>query len=113
MFTRSSRSIVRRIAFKRFQHTAESTATKESAPFTNKYNFDVNPPQVHHYWNYHNATLLVALIPVLLGVAELGRYIGKNLSGYTSFIEFADSEKSPMKESTYGKPQKSVHHKEE
>ncbi|EGW33016.1 uncharacterized protein SPAPADRAFT_49942 [Spathaspora passalidarum NRRL Y-27907] len=114
MFTRSSRNIVRRIASRRFQHTATAaeSAAKES-PFTNKYNFDLNPPRVHEYWNYRNATVLLAFIPLFLVVAELGKTAGNGLRGLSSFIEFAESEKSPMKEQTYGKSQKSIYHKDE
>ncbi|ODV68929.1 hypothetical protein HYPBUDRAFT_106251 [Hyphopichia burtonii NRRL Y-1933] len=104
MFSRSFRSI-RPLINKRFQsHAAEASSVKPST-FTNKYNFDINPPQVHHYWNYYNGAALVLFCPAFLAVAYLFQYTGSNLEGYDGFIQYADSENSPLKTLKFGETQ--------
>lgn len=73
--------------------------------FSNKYGFNMNPPPVHAYWNARNATVLVAMIPLYFGVGELSKYLGANLPGYEGVLEFADSDKSPLKSLKFAEPQ--------
>lgn len=88
---------------RRFQSHAAPEA--KSAPFNNKYNFNIDPPPVHQYWNIRNASVLIAFVPLYLAVGYLGKYTGANLSGFEGLAEFADLEKSPMKEIKFGEPQ--------
>lgn len=88
---------------KRFQSHASPEV--KSAPFNNKYNFNINPPPVHQYWNIRNASVLFAFVPLYLAVGYLGKYTGSNLSGFDSLLEFADSDKSPLKEIKFGEAQ--------
>lgn len=102
MFSRVNARQALRVA-KRFQsHAAPET---KSAPFNNKYNFNINPPPVHQYWNIRNASVLFAFVPLYLAVGYLGKYSGANLYGFEALLDFADSEKSPMKELKFGEPQ--------
>lgn len=89
---------------KRFQsHAAPEPA--RASPFNNKYNFNINPPPVHQYWNIRNASVLLAFAPLYVAVGYLAKYTGSNLSGFDGLVDFADSEKSPMKELKFGEPQ--------
>ncbi|ODV80150.1 uncharacterized protein CANTADRAFT_25856 [Suhomyces tanzawaensis NRRL Y-17324] len=98
MLSRSLRST--RLVFKRLEHT-------NAGSFTNKHNFNINPPPVHEYWNYRNASVLLAFIPVYLSIGYFAKYIGANTEGYQGLQEFADNEKSPLKELKFGEPQTS------
>lgn len=82
-------------------------ASNESTPssFTNKYNFNINPPPVHEYWNIKNASVLIAFVPLYFAVGYVAKSIGTDLDGYEGLLEFADSEKSPMKELKFGEAQ--------
>lgn len=98
MFSR----LLKRIISKRFQHTA----TKQtSVPFNNKYNFNLNPPQVHEYWNVYNSSVLFAFVPVFLGIAYAAKYIGVNIEGNAGLLEYANGENSPIKSIKFGEPQ--------
>ncbi|KAK6202735.1 uncharacterized protein RJT21DRAFT_118810 [Scheffersomyces amazonensis] len=105
MFSRGIRNSGR-IVGRRFQHhsAGESISTK---PFNNRYNFNINPPPVHEYWNYRNASVLIAIIPVYLGVAYFAKSLGENLEGFEGLRSFADSDKSPLKELKFGEAQTS------
>ncbi|OBA19007.1 hypothetical protein METBIDRAFT_47154 [Metschnikowia bicuspidata var. bicuspidata NRRL YB-4993] len=103
MFSRIS-SRAGRVA-RRFQsHAAQAEA--KPAPFNNKYNFNINPPPVHAYWNARNFSVLIAFVPVFLGAGYLGKYAGENAGGFEALLDFADSEQSPMKELKFGEAQK-------
>lgn len=102
MFSRINTRAVLRTA-RRFQ--SHAAAEEKAAPFNNKYNFNINPPPVHAYWNIRNASVLFAFVPLYLAVGYLGKYTGSNLSGFGGLLDFADSEKSPMKEVKFGEPQ--------
>ncbi|KAK6454426.1 uncharacterized protein RJT20DRAFT_130555 [Scheffersomyces xylosifermentans] len=103
MLARSSRNCGR-IVFKRFQHAAAAAEPAAAKPaFNNKYNFNINPPPVHEYWNYRNASVLLAVIPVYLAVGYVAKYLGSNLEGYEGLIEFAESDK--VKDIQFGQPQ--------
>ncbi|KAG7662842.1 uncharacterized protein J8A68_003612 [[Candida] subhashii] len=103
MFSRSLRTSGR-ITFKRLQHTAQ--AAKEST-FNNKYNFNLNPPPVHEYWNIYNSSLLFMLVPLIAGVGYFGKWMGSGLDGFAALLSVANSENSPMKELHYGQSQAS------
>lgn len=91
---------------KRFQsHASHATETVKSAPFNNKYNFNINPPPIHLYWNAKNSFILFAFAPIFVAFGYLGKYTGSNMPGLEGILEFADSEKSPMKELKFGEPQ--------
>ncbi|KAK6464707.1 hypothetical protein DFJ63DRAFT_334257 [Scheffersomyces coipomensis] len=94
---------VSRIAFKRLQHTAAETTAPKA--FNNKYNFNINPPPVHEYWNYRNASVLIAFVPIYFGVGYVTRYLSDNTEAFGGLVEFADSEKSPLKDLKFGEPQ--------
>lgn len=103
MFSRiSSRTF--RVA-RRFQSHAAQPESK-AAPFNNKYNFNMDPPPVHAYWNARNFSVLIAFVPIFLGVGYLGKYTGENSGGFDSLLDFADSEKSPLKDLKFGEAQK-------
>lgn len=99
MFRTAARSTLR--AARRFQ----STETKAES-FTNKYNFNLDPPPVHSYWNARNSLVLFAFVPAFIGAGYLGIYVGSNLSGMEGLTEFADSEQSPLKTLKFGESQK-------
>ncbi|KAI5960919.1 hypothetical protein KGF57_001851 [Candida theae] len=99
MFSRLSK----RITTQRFQHTATKQAS--SVPFNNKFNFNLNPPPVHEYWNAYNSSVLFAFVPVFLGIAYAAKYIGVNLEGNAGLLEFANAENSPIKSIKFGEPQ--------
>lgn len=84
---------------------AATSATVKSS-FNNKHNFNINPPPVHEYWNYRNASVLLAFIPLYFGVGYVAKYVGTNVEGYGGLLGFADSEKSPLNELKFGEPQR-------
>ncbi|WLF79562.1 hypothetical protein PVL30_003317 [Lodderomyces elongisporus] len=91
-------SLSKRLIAKRFQSsTTRASTTKEAHPFQNKFNFNLNPPQVHEYWNIYNTSVLLAFIPVFLGTAFIAKDIGSQIQGYTGLLQYADGEKSPLK----------------
>lgn len=100
MFSRAARAA--RVA-RRFQ--SHAPRAEKAEPFNNKYNFNINPPPVHAYWNIRNASVLVAFVPLYIAVGYLGKYTGENLSGFEGLQQFATSEQSPIKELTFGEPQ--------
>lgn len=65
----------------------------------------MNPPPVHEYWNYHNALILIAIIPIYYIVGYVSNYLGSSIVGYNGMNDFADSEDSPMKVIKFGDPQ--------
>lgn len=94
--------LLKRITTQRFQHTV----TKQSSvPFNNKYNFNLNPPPVHEYWNVYNSSVLFAFVPVFLGIAYAAKYIGVNIEGNAGLLEYANGENSPLKSIKFGEPQ--------
>lgn len=103
MFSRINTRAAVRVA-RRFQSHA-APAKEEAAPFNNKYNFNIDPPPVHQYWNIRNASVLIAFVPLYLAVGYLGKYTGSELSGFEGLLDFADSEKSPLKELKFGEAQ--------
>lgn len=88
---------------KRFQ--SHAAPAEKAQPFNNKHNFNIDPPPVHTYWNARNFSVLLAFVPLYLGIGFLGKYTGENLSGFDGLVQFADSEKSPMKTLKFGEPQ--------
>ncbi|KAI3403457.1 hypothetical protein KGF56_003741 [Candida oxycetoniae] len=74
--------------------------------FSNKFNFNLNPPQVHEYWNIYNSSVLFAFVPVFLGIAYVAKYVGVNLEGNAGFLQYANSESSPLKSIKFGETQK-------
>lgn len=90
-----ARSISRRFA------SSESTHSN----FNNKYNFNINPPPVHEYWNMKNASVLIAFVPLYFGVGYIAKYIGTEIGGYEGLQEYANSENSPMKQLKFGEAQ--------
>lgn len=103
MIARPLRNVAR-VVFKRLQHSAaESASTAKASGFNNKFNFNINPPNVHEYWNYRNASVLLAVIPVYLGVGYVAKYLGANLDGFEGLIEFADNDQ--LKTLKFGEPQ--------
>lgn len=102
MFSRASRSA--RSIGRRFNSHATHEAPK-SQPFTNKFNFNIEPPQVHQYWNYKNTSVLLAFIPFYLAAGYLGQYTGSNLTSWEGFWTFADGEHSPLKQIKFGEAQ--------
>ncbi|QWW24107.1 hypothetical protein CA7LBN_002941 [Candidozyma auris] len=97
MFTRSAGlRAVSRISRRLQSHASHSSETTKSAPFNNKYNFNVNPPPIHSYWNQKNSLVLFAFVPLFVGVGYLGKYTGSNTPGFEGLLEFAESESSPM-----------------
>ncbi|KAI5950553.1 hypothetical protein CANMA_005213 [Candida margitis] len=100
MFSRLSK----RITTQRFQHTA-AKQTSKSVPFNNKYNFNLNPPPVHEYWNVYNSSVLFAFVPVFLSIAYFAKYIGVNIEGNAGLLEYANGENSPLKSIKFGEPQ--------
>lgn len=92
--------------FKRMNsHSAPSVDTTVKAAFNNKYNFNVNPPPVHEYWNIRNCSVLLAFIPIYLTASYLTKYGTGELEGYGGLLEFAKGEKSPIKDIKFGEPQ--------
>ncbi|CAI5758015.1 unnamed protein product [Candida verbasci] len=102
MFTRLRLSKQSNI-LRRFQ----STTTKvETAGFNNKYNFNLNPPPVHEYWNFYNSSVLFMFIPLFLSVGYLTKYMVTNLDyNFTAFRQFSENDKSPLREITFGEQQ--------
>jgi hypothetical protein len=103
MFARSQRTTFGRLLSKRLQHSSAETAPKSS--FNNKYNFNINPPPVHEYWNYWNASVFFAFIPLYFGVGYIAKYVGTNVEGYGGILEFADREKSPLNKLKFAEAQ--------
>ncbi|CAK9439609.1 uncharacterized protein LODBEIA_P37090 [Lodderomyces beijingensis] len=102
MFSRVSK----RVLSKRFQHsTAAHAAPKETHPFANRYNFNLDPPPVHEYWNIYNSSILFAFVPVFLGVAYLAKDIGVNLESQAGLLQYANGDNSPLKSIKFGEPQ--------
>lgn len=79
--------------------------TTAKSTFNNTHNFNINPPPVHEYWTIRNASILFAFIPVYLGIAYLTKYSALSADGFGGLIEFAKSDKSPMKDIKFGEPQ--------
>lgn len=86
---------------RRFQSHAVKEEPKVEA-FNNKFNFNINPPPVHTYWHARNFTVLLAFAPIYVAVGFLAKYTGENLNSFEALLDFADSEKSPMKEYKFG-----------
>ncbi|CUM64053.1 uncharacterized protein PRCAT00001641001 [Priceomyces carsonii] len=84
MFATGSRGYVR-LTFKRFQSSGAKLT------FSNKYNFNINPPPVHEYWNARNNIILLAFVPVFLGVGYVAKYVGGNVYG-DSVLEAVEGE---------------------
>lgn len=92
------------VAGRRFASSASSSS--KSANFSNKFNFNINPPPVHEYWNARNASVLIGFVPLYFAVGYVSKYIGTHIGGFDGLLEFADSDKSPMKEFEFAQPQK-------
>lgn len=86
-----------RVPRARFQST--------QAGFSNKYNFNLLPPPVHEYWNIRNSSIYLVFVPLFAGVAYMGKAIGDTFTVHDTLLEFADAEKSPIKELKFGEPQ--------
>lgn len=93
--------------FKRMNSHSSGSAGASTAKssFNNKYNFNTNPPPVHEYWNIRNTSVLLAFIPIYLSVSYLTKRGTSNVDGYGGLVEYANSEKSPMKDIKFGEPQ--------
>lgn len=94
MFSRTITRVARR---------AQSQAL--GAGFTNKHGFNTNPPPVHEFWTAWNSSVVFAFVPVFLAVGYAGKYMGSNIGGYEGLYQFASSDKSPMKELSFGEAQ--------
>lgn len=97
-----------RLAFKRFQSHAHSHghAAPEAAPFNNKYNFNIDPPAVHEYWNARNASVLLAFIPAYLAVASVARYVSENQEGWGGLHQYADAHFDQLYKHRFGEDPK-------
>ncbi|CAH6719820.1 hypothetical protein CLIB1444_02S17238 [[Candida] jaroonii] len=98
-----------RINFKRFNsHGAHGAHGAKPTPstFTNKYNFNIDPPQVHEYWNIRNTSVVIAFIPVFFGVTYLTKVASDGNDGFGGLLAFANGEQSPMKDIKFSEPQK-------
>lgn len=84
------------------QHSA---AELPKGTFNNKYEFNINPPPIHEYWNYRNALVLIAIIPIYLAVASLAENLNGGLDGYDAIKTYADSLDSPMHKMQFAEPQ--------
>lgn len=89
---------------RRFQSHAAAAEAPAVKPFNNKYNFNIDPPQVHQYWQQRNFSILVAFVPIFVAAGYLAQTSG-NVSGLQTLIGFADGEKSPLKELAFAEPQ--------
>lgn len=88
------------IMFKRFQ-------SQQTGGFNNKFNFNINPPPVHEYWNMRNNSVLLAFVPIYFIVGYFGSYTAGNIEGTQGLLDVADSNESPMKTFKFGEPQAS------
>lgn len=93
--------------FSRALRVARTTTRAQSSAtgIFNKYNFNLLPPPTHAYWNIRNSSLYVVYVPLFLAVTFLGKFLGSSMTPYDSLLEFADDEKSPIKELKFGEPQ--------
>ncbi|CAK7902815.1 hypothetical protein CAAN1_07S04522 [[Candida] anglica] len=85
MLSRATRTYTPLVS-KRFQHASTTSTTKST--FTNKYNFDLSPPQTHKYWNLYNSTLAFG---IGFGVFATSDYI------YGSYFDAISTEFSPLR----------------
>lgn len=81
------------------------SARRFQSTFTNKYNFNMLPPPVHAYWTIRNASVYLTFVPLFFVVASFGKYLGDSFTVHDTLLEFADGEKSPIKELKFGEPQ--------
>lgn len=88
------------------QHSA-ATGAKDvpKVSFNNKYEFNINPPPIHEYWNYRNALVLIAIIPIYLAIGSFAENLNSGLEGYDGLRTFADSLESPMHKLKFAEPQ--------
>lgn len=89
---------------RRFQSQVAAAEAPVAKPFNNKYNFNIDPPQVHHYWDQRNFSILVVFVPVFVAAGYLAQSSG-NLSSLQTLVGFAEGEKSPLKELAFSEPQ--------
>lgn len=90
--------------FKRMNHSSH-TSTPVKSNFTNKYDFNTSPPPVHEYWNIRNTSILLAFIPVYFTVSYFTKNGAQDIDGFGGLLEFANSDKSPLKDVKFGEPQ--------
>lgn len=103
MLSKSLRNLRPTIS-KRFNSHGHAAAPKDS-PFNNKYSFNIDPPQVHKYWNYRNGSVLFLFVPIYVGVGYLAQYTSSHLDGYEGLLGFANGEHSPLNEIKFGESQ--------
>ncbi|CAH2355379.1 hypothetical protein CLIB1423_25S00958 [[Candida] railenensis] len=88
MLSRSAKSYTPLVS-KRFQHAAAPSPAKST--FTNKYNFDLSPPQTHKYWNLYNSSLVFGI-----GVSVFA-FSGYIYGGYFDAVNAASFSKSAIR----------------
>lgn len=103
MLSRSLRNSGR-LSSKRFQHSS-SGSTSTASNFTNKHNFNINPPPVHEYWNYRNASVILAVIPLYAVAAYTAKSLGADFEGFSGLLSFKKNEQSPLNELSFAEPQ--------
>ncbi|KAG7192751.1 uncharacterized protein KQ657_001534 [Scheffersomyces spartinae] len=101
-----------RLAFKRFQSNSHghghghAAGASEASSFTNKYNFNIDPPAVHEYWNARNASVLLAFIPAYMVVASVAKYVAENQEGWGGLHEYADAHFDKIYQHRFGEEPK-------